>query len=198
MRNGGAAQVLMNLGLRLENVRAETLATLQRAEDQGNAAYSPQARIRWATPTDPVSPERQPRSKWSSCLIAALTLLAVGVLLAFAFCWESQQTEMGVKERWERQVADVKSGQQEFLVSPEPKFLDGFVRDQPEVAAKITEHKTSASSNVSDKRYGALKQFPHLAESTSMKFRKGRICSYEDRKEGVHYIALVFKDPPQR
>ena len=40
---GVAAQVLMNLGLRLENVRAETLATLQRAQDQGSGAYSPQS-----------------------------------------------------------------------------------------------------------------------------------------------------------
>jgi len=44
---GLAAQVLMNLGLRLDRVRAEIQATLQRAEAEGSTAYSPQSRIRW-------------------------------------------------------------------------------------------------------------------------------------------------------
>jgi hypothetical protein len=157
-----AAQVLLNLGLRLENVRAETLATLQRAEEQGNGAYSPQSRIQWATPPDPVSPERQPRSKWSSCLIAALTLLAVGVLLAFALRWESQrQADREIKERWERQVSELESGKTTCVIWPEPRFLEGFVRDQPEVAAKVTEIQMFIGK-VSDERFGYVKQFPRL------------------------------------
>jgi hypothetical protein len=39
---GLAVQVLMNLGLRLEKVRAEIRATLEPSEDQGSTAYSPQ------------------------------------------------------------------------------------------------------------------------------------------------------------
>jgi hypothetical protein len=41
------ADLGINLGLRLENVRAKILATLQRAEDEGSGAYSAQSRIRW-------------------------------------------------------------------------------------------------------------------------------------------------------
>jgi len=44
---GLAIVVLMNLGLRLEKVRAEVRATLQRAESEGSTAYSPQSRIQW-------------------------------------------------------------------------------------------------------------------------------------------------------
>ncbi len=44
---GLAGVALMNVGLRLEQVRAEIRATLRRAEAEGNAAYSPQSRIGW-------------------------------------------------------------------------------------------------------------------------------------------------------
>jgi hypothetical protein len=112
--------------------------------------------------TDPVSLERQPRSKWSSCLIAALTLLAVGVLLAFTLRWESQrQADRGIKERWDRQIADVESGKTTCMIWPEPRFLEGFVRDQPEVAAKVTEIQMFIGK-VSDERFRYVKQFPHL------------------------------------
>ena len=122
----------------------------------------PSRRIQWATPTDPVSPEGQPRSKWSSCLIAALTLLAVGILLAFALRWESQrQADREIKERWDRQVADLESGKTTCMIWPEPRFLEGFVRDQPEVAAKVTQVEC-LTGKVSDERFGYVKQFPHL------------------------------------
>lgn len=74
-----------------------------------------------------------------------------------------RQTERGIKERWERQVEDVRSGQQTFLTSPDPSFLEDFVRDQPDIAAKITKIDFSTSI-VSDERFGVLKRFPHLAE----------------------------------
>jgi ATP-dependent Clp protease ATP-binding subunit ClpC len=44
---GVAAQILMNLGLGPENVRAKILATLQFAADEGSGAHSAQSRIRW-------------------------------------------------------------------------------------------------------------------------------------------------------
>ena len=46
--SGATAQVLMNLGLRLDKVRAETLAFLgQPAEDEGRHEFSPQSRLPW-------------------------------------------------------------------------------------------------------------------------------------------------------
>jgi len=157
-----AAQVLMNLGLRLENVRAEVLATLRRAEDEGNGAYSPQSRIRWATPTDPATLERPPRSKWSSCLVMGLGAVVFVVLGVLGRGWSLQrQQERESKDRWDRQIAEVEAGKTTRIVWPEPRFLEGFVRDQPEVAAEITQVIFSVG-RVSDERFGYLKQFPHL------------------------------------
>ncbi len=113
-------------------------------------------------PTDPVSPERKPRSRWSCCLATGLTLLAIGVLLVVTLRWESQQqSERESKEFWERQVADLASGKTTGMVWPEPRFLEEFVRDQPEVAAKVIQVEC-LTGKVSDERFGYVKQFPHL------------------------------------
>jgi ATP-dependent Clp protease ATP-binding subunit ClpA len=56
--HGAAAQALINLDLRMERVRAEIQATLQRSEDEGSTAYSPQSRIRSAK-DESQSPVRQ-------------------------------------------------------------------------------------------------------------------------------------------
>ena len=155
--------------------------------------------------TDPVSPERQPRSKWSSCLIAALTLLVVGVLLVFWVRWEAQQREMEVKGRWEHQVADLESGKTTTMISPEPRFLEEFVKDRPEAASMVTT-VDFCMGKVSDERFGYLRQLPHLQEIifydisegadsflskitgmesiTKLSFSKTRLS-----EEGVHAVA---------
>ena len=62
-QNGAAAQVLMNLGLRLENVRAETLAILAwPSENKGNDKNSSHSRIRYGG-----------RIKWGSWLLTIIS-----------------------------------------------------------------------------------------------------------------------------
>ena len=114
--------------------------------------------------TDPGNPERPPRSKWSCCLAIGLTLLAVGVLLIFSLHWGLKwREERASRERWEHQVAEVKAGKTTGIVWPEPRYLEEFVRDQPNVAAKITQ-VMFCIGRVSDERFGYLNQFPHLEE----------------------------------
>jgi hypothetical protein len=113
--------------------------------------------------TDPTTdaPRRQSARYLVIGAVGAVVLAVLGALgLELS---EQRQIERGIKDRWERQVADVKSGKQTFLTSPEPSFLEDLVRDQPDIAAKITSINFSMS-NVSDERFGVLKQFPHLAE----------------------------------
>ena len=54
-------------------------------------------------------------------------------------------------------MADVEAGRTTRIVSPEPAFLEGFVRDQPQVAAKITTVDV-CMGNVSDVRFGSLRR----------------------------------------
>jgi hypothetical protein len=112
--------------------------------------------------TDLVSPDRQSRGTWSCCLTTGLGLLAVGAVLVFVVRWATQrQTDREIKERWEHQVADLEAGRTTCMIWPELKFLEAFVRDQPEVAAKITQVEFFMGK-VSDERFGYVKQFPRL------------------------------------
>jgi hypothetical protein len=65
------------------------------------------------------------------------------------------------EDRWERQVADVRAGKITRLIWPEPRFLEDFVKNQSDVAAKVTDVRF-CGGKVSDERFGYLKQLPHL------------------------------------
>ncbi len=109
-----------------------------------------------------VTPDPKPPSVWSCCVATGLTFLAVGVVLVFTLRWTLQrQDETYSKERWERLVADLASGKTTCMIWPEPRFLEGFVRDQPELAAKVTQ-VACFTGKVSDERFGYVKQFPRL------------------------------------
>jgi len=109
--------------------------------------------------------DQQPRARWSCCLTSVLTLLLVGVLLAIVGWlgreWQRNHELAESKDRWERQIADVKAGKIACLIWPEPRFLKEFVKNQPDVAAKVTEVQFDIGK-VSDKRFGYLRQLPHL------------------------------------
>jgi hypothetical protein len=93
-----------------------------------------------------------------------LGAIVVVVLAVFGLRWTFRwQEERDRRERWEHQIADVKAGKTTGMVWPEPLYLEEFVRDQPEVAAKITS-VAFCIGKVSDERFGYLKQFPHLEQ----------------------------------
>jgi hypothetical protein len=105
-----------------------------------------------------------PILKWSCCLVTGLGAIAFVVLAILGVGWRQQrQEERASKERWESQVTDVKAGNTTGITSPEPRFLEEFVRDQPEVAAKVTQ-VIFLTGKVSDERLAYLRQFPHLEE----------------------------------
>jgi hypothetical protein len=79
-----------------------------------------------------------------------------------ALRWQSRrQAEENTKQNWDKQVAEIQAGKTTTIVWPEPKFLEVFVKDQPDVAAKIT-GVDFCIGKVSDERFGYLKQFPNL------------------------------------
>lgn len=103
--------------------------------------------------------------KWSCCMSTLLSLLAVVVLLVIIAWlgreWQKSQELSYSRDRWERQVTDIKAGKTTCLIWPEPRFLEDFVKNQPDVAAKVTEVEFCIG-RVSDERFGYLRQFPHL------------------------------------
>jgi len=102
------------------------------------------------------------RSTWSCCLVTALGMFVVVTVLALGIRWGFQwQRNREIKERWERGVANVEAGQTTCLIWPEPRFLEEFVTQQPETAAKVTDVQMFMGK-ASDERFRFLRQFPRL------------------------------------
>jgi hypothetical protein len=104
-------------------------------------------------------------TRWSCCLFTLFFFLAVVVLLVIV-AWMSRRWQRSYqlaesRDRWERQVADVKAGKRTCLIWPEPRFLEEFVKNQPDAAAKVTGVEFYIGK-VSDERFGYLRQLPHL------------------------------------
>ncbi len=106
---------------------------------------------------------QRPRRKWSCCLFAGLSFLAVAILVIVAGWlsreWARNRELADRQDRWERQIADVKAGKTTRILWPEPRFLEDFVKNQPEVAAKITEVSFDIGK-VSDERFGYVASCP--------------------------------------
>jgi len=114
-------------------------------------------------PADPSNSGLPPIFKWSCCLITGVGAIAFVVLGILGVGWRQQrQEERTRRERWEGQIADVKAGKTKGIVWLEPEYLEAFVRDQPDVAAKVTQ--VTIGRNLSDERFRYLRQFPHLEE----------------------------------
>ncbi len=107
----------------------------------------------------------QPRkSNWPPRASASAALLAVAVVSLLGSglgCDAKSAKEASRKESWERQIKALKAGEQDFLVSPDPELLAKLVKEQPEVAAKIT-NIDFAMDAVSDERLACLKQISNL------------------------------------
>jgi hypothetical protein len=114
----------------------------------------------------PDKPSNLPRrSRWSCCLFSALGLLVIAILVVILGWlsreWVRESALAESKDRWERQVADVKAGKRTRISWPEPRFLEDFVKNQPEVAAKITE-VGMLTGKASDERFRYVRQFRNL------------------------------------
>ncbi len=93
-----------------------------------------------------------------SLILVAVMLCFIAIPLVLEFLWGSR---VAASQQWENQVVDLKAGKTTRIIWPEPRFLEGFVRDQPDVAAKVTE-VDFLTGKVSDERFGYVKQFPRL------------------------------------
>ena len=102
--------------------------------------------------------------------LGAVLFVILGVLgRGWSLQW---QEERDSKKHWDQQVANLEAGKTTGIIWPEPRFLEGFVRDQPDVAAKVTQVQFTIGK-VSDERYGYLRQLPHLEAIDFYEIREG-------------------------
>src|SRR4051794_27335390 len=72
-----------------------------------------------------------------TAIIAILVLVAIGVRLCIKPILLPAEEQDHMEDWWRRQIAEVKAGGTTTVYWPDPVHLEEFVRDQPEVAAKI-------------------------------------------------------------
>jgi hypothetical protein len=107
---------------------------------------------------------RRVAQNWSCCLVAVLGTIALVfvVLVALPWFFQRQSKQHGINA-WETQVEALKAGKSTSVYWPEPLCLEEFVREQPDVAAKIT-HVDFLTGKVADPRFGYVKQFSNLKD----------------------------------
>jgi hypothetical protein len=111
---------------------------------------------------------RRAAPKWSCCLIAILgsvAFVAVFIILNVISIGNFMRgpSEAERVASWHQQVAELKDGKTTSVRWPEPLCLETFVREQPELAAKIT-RVDFFEGTVADERFGYVKQFPNVEE----------------------------------
>ena len=113
-----------------------------------------------------ISP-RHAAPNWSCCLLVILGPVALVGFFVVLSLFSLGNFMRGPNEQdrinaWQTQVEDLKRGVTSVRW-PEPLCLEEFVRDQPELAAKITKVDFFMGT-VADPRFGYVKQFSNLKE----------------------------------
>jgi hypothetical protein len=109
---------------------------------------------------DPASSPR-PKNFTLAAIIVILTIAAVGIRLCIEpILLPAEEDHMA--DWWRSQIAEVKAGGTTTVIWPDPVHLEEFVRDQPEVAAKIDTVMFTEEGKVADWRFGYVAEFPNL------------------------------------
>jgi hypothetical protein len=113
-------------------------------------------------PSETIDPPPRKKALYPGCLPWLLVGFACIFLICIVFNLPSKKiSEISRKQCWEEQIAEVEAGKQTRLIWPEPEYLEAFVREKPEVAAKVKEVDFTIGK-VSDERFGFIRQFPNL------------------------------------